>query len=847
MALKPAAKITIIYLLFGITWIVLSDRLIYLFFGTDAKTVADMQSYKGIFYVLFTGYFLYTLMRSFYRKRELKLQHLEQQEAQLKVLRSMTKTGNWDFDPVNKKLAWSAETVQIFELPESEPERNPHFIVDFIKYPEDRERVIRLWDEGLQGKPYDIELEIITAKGNEKWIRLVGTPVMQNGKCVKLFGMYQDISHSRIAAQKISQLSRLNNFITGVNKAIVRTQSETQLLNQVCEIATSYGQFSRAWLGKLNHDTQVLESIACCNVSGNAHSKQHAFDLDAQEAETLTQCLLNPGRLPLVMNRIDEEMKHASVRGKLLAHGFRSLIVLPLITFGRQYAILVLYSHIPDFFDAIEKELLMGAADDIAHALENIEQEQLQTITKQQLQQSEERYRMIVETASEGMILLDEKFCILFANANLCRMLGHNEAELRGRQIATLMPAEDGCRLQQELSNSDAVTCSTNRDYHFTTKNGGNVWAQVSVTPIRNETGNGALVMITDISSRKEAESQVREALERYDLLTRATHDTIWDWDIAADHILYNKGIEEVFGYVAPRLQHHFQWKQDRIPKAQARLVRRSFEDAFAQRKESIQNHYRFMCAEGHYKDVFDRAFIQYNEAGKPHRVIGTMQDITLETELESRIEKAVVSVQEQERRQIGMELHDNVNQLLAASLLYVGLIQEALSKNNDPSHMFVSTEKYLKDAIDEVRRLSHELAPVSFKDVPISTVMNNLLDVIKAENLFAVDMEIDPAIAESLPVDIKINLYRIAQEQMSNIIKHAQAKAVHIVLRQEDGMIRLSITDNGKGFDTQRQSNGIGLENIRRRAKLFGGNFHLQTAPGEGCELTVEIPVNVS
>ena len=82
------------------------------------------------------------------------------------------------------------------------------------------------------------------------------------------------------------------------------------------------------------------------------------------------------------------------------------------------------------------------------------------------------------------------------------------------------------------------------------------------------------------------------------------------------------------------------------------------------------------------------------------------MQDITKESELEMRIQKAVIGVQEQERQQIGMELHDNVNQLLAASLLFIGLVKDGLKKNNDPTALFISIEKYIREAIDEVRQL---------------------------------------------------------------------------------------------------------------------------------------------
>ena len=120
----------------------------------------------------------------------------------------------------------------------------------------------------------------------------------------------------------------------------------------------------------------------------------------------------------------------------------------------------------------------------------------------------------------------------------------------------------------------------------------------------------------------------MKNAVERYDIVTRATKDTIWDWNIAEDTITYNQGIENVFGYVRSALDPAFSWKKVKVHRSSAASVQRAFEDAFTAGAKSLQVQYRFLCANGQYKNVSDKAFIQYDHSGKPLRVIGTMQDI---------------------------------------------------------------------------------------------------------------------------------------------------------------------------------------------------------------------------
>lgn len=188
--------------------------------------------------------------------------------------------------------------------------------------------------------------------------------------------------------------------------------------------------------------------------------------------------------------------------------------------------------------------------------------------------------------------------------------------------------------------------------------------------------------------------------------------------------------------------------------------------------------------------------------------------------------------------------LHDNVNQILSVSLLYLGMIKENSANGHNVDGTISKSEQYIKDAINEIRRLSHELAPVSLKDISLHEAFEILISSINENKKFSIKLHIDPMDKNKMPGDLKINMYRILQEQMNNIVKYAEATEVTIILTADEDFFRLVIADNGKGFDPNVKSGGIGLENMRRRAKLFSGDFKLNTSPGNGCEVIVEIPL---
>mgnify|MGYP001049867538 CR=1 FL=1 len=203
----------------------------------------------------------------------------------------------------------------------------------------------------------------------------------------------------------------------------------------------------------------------------------------------------------------------------------------------------------------------------------------------------------------------------------------------------------------------------------------------------------------------------------------------------------------------------------------------------------------------------------------------------------QKKITRAVIIAQEQERNYIGRELHDNINQLLAGTKLYLGIAAKN-TKNIKETVMYCM--ELIDNSIEEIRLLSSKhVTPL--KNVDLEKLIENLIDNLnKATSIKTVLVY---KITNPLNDDLKLNIYRIIQEQTNNIIKHSAAKNVTIAIEELNNMINMKVSDDGKGFDTTKERSGIGISNIINRVETFNGKFKIESSVGNGCKVWVSLP----
>jgi len=237
--------------------------------------------------------------------------------------------------------------------------------------------------------------------------------------------------------------------------------------------------------------------------------------------------------------------------------------------------------------------------------------------------------------------------------------------------------------------------------------------------------------------------------------------------------------------------------------------------------------------------DIYSR----FINVSKKKLILIVAIDVTEKKRNHENVIRAIVKTQEDERFEIGSELHDNVCQILAVSFIYLSKIENQIGEG-DKKWIFLCKEN-LESASIELRNLSHRLAPVFFKDVKLEESFKSLINTFNINKTFNPYLHVDPGFNNiEIPKEIKLNLYRILQEQLKNIIKYAKASIVEIDIKLDKGKIIMQTIDNGIGFDFNLVQSGIGLSNMKRRVELFKGNFSIDTAMGMGCKITIEIPL---
>jgi PAS domain S-box-containing protein len=353
---------------------------------------------------------------------------------------------------------------------------------------------------------------------------------------------------------------------------------------------------------------------------------------------------------------------------------------------------------------------LYGVAHDVTEMKE----------AEEALKQSEFRYRQIVETAQEGIWLVDESNRTTFANKKMGEILGYLPKEMLGKDLYYFTDSE-GKEAGVKAMKRRKEGVAENLDFRFITKNGQPIWANINVNSIFTDEGNynGALAMVSDITEKKILQQQLLQ--------------------------------------------------------------------------EQIDN----------------------------------LKGIT----------KAVINAQEKERAEIGRELHDNVNQLLAASRLYLnhGLTQP------DYETFILKGQEFISMAIEEIRKLSHALVgPNQGNAIGLIDSVDELIHNFGILKDVKIEFNHSGYHEEETEVGLKLVLYRIIQDQFNNILKHAEASEVEIELKQEAKSLMLIITDNGKGFNSAAKSDGIGLKNIRSRADVYNGIVEIFSSPGNGCKMKI-------
>jgi len=344
-------------------------------------------------------------------------------------------------------------------------------------------------------------------------------------------------------------------------------------------------------------------------------------------------------------------------------------------------------------------------------------------------------------------------------------------------------------------------------------------------------------------------EQRLKILNELYRFVADVTNDCLWEWNIQQHEFFWiDGGHKRVFGYqIRDSFVPQSFWEALLHPDDKDRVLAKLSELLSMGHKEIWEIEYRFKREDGDYAYVFDRGRILYDEDNKVLRMIGATQDITArklaDTQLirerqerQKEITEAVLLAHENERKEIGKELHDNLNQILGAANLYIDV-----AKTDDETRAMClhKASEYIMTVIEEIRKVSKKLVAPDMHFLSLAESIRNLVDDTMSLGSIKLSFYQTGIVESGMNEKLQVDIFRIIQEQLNNILKHSGATSAVIKLSIDANGVLLLITDNGKGCDTSKAM-GLGLINIKNRAELNMGSVAVVSQPGKGYSLKV-------
>lgn len=469
-------------------------------------------------------------------------------------------------------------------------------------------------------------------------------------------------------------------------------------------------------------------------------------------------------------------------------------------------------------------------------------------IAAAQLEKAHQEKIDILESIGDAFFYVNTDWVITYCNKETERILNRKRGDLIGKVLWDEYPEAVGTGIYHNYHKAlETQEHLTFEEFYQPMQ----IWLELTVCP----SPNGLSVYFKDITQRKEADLQLLQSNERFEKVAEATHDAIWDWNIIENTLYWGAGFKILFGYqiekITPTLE---SWSNHIHPEDQEWVLKSIYAALDKMDQSNWVAEYRYQKFDGSFADVIDRGVVIRDEKGKPIRMVGAMNDVTEKKQLAIQLERerllkqqeitnAVITAEENERQEIGRELHDNIQQILVSSRLFLTMVEEKDISERGYSYL-QQTNKLIMSAIEEIRNLSHSMITPFVDKTTLKEAIDKLVMNTASAAGIQIKMEVSGLDETKLSEKLRLTTYRIIQEQMNNILKYAKASTVSLKLVQNQEQLELNIQDDGIGVDLSKKTTGIGLMNIKTRASLFDGEVVIRSEPGNGFGLWVRMRV---
>lgn len=832
----------------------------------------------------------------------------------LEQIASMARIGSWELDLMNQNgdsMYWSPMTKQILEV---EDNYNPTLTGGFEFYSDLSKSQIQNAVDRLikEGKEFDEELQIITASGKNRWIRCIGQGEWISGKCVKIFGSYQDIHQPKSLELQIREiLGSISDAFYALDKdwnfTYFNKKAENLLLRNATDLIGKniWKEFSAAVETELEEiyrrvaDLEIPESFEYLYPGDNhwyelnvypsaggvssyfkniderkqsAAKLEKAYQEKSNIIESIADAFFTMDRKFIVSywNRAAEELigiKREELIGNNLWQVFPDAVSLP--SYSNYHKVLETGQPVTfeDYYGIWLEVNAYPSEEGITVFFRDIS---LRKEADQRLAQAFEEKNNILESIGDAFFSINKDWIVTYWNKEAELVLGKQRDAIVGKNLWKEYDDAVNSDFYHQCHKALEFQTNVNFEEFYPTLE---KWFEVSGYP----SSNGLSVYFKDVTLRKQADNRLIKANERFEKVTEATNDAIWDWDIDNRTFFRSNGINNFFGEKSPKFMIEDDFWQDKFHNDDLAAIKQSIQVALENPTTNRwEMEYRIFKENEEICYVIDKGVIVRNKKGKAVRMVGAMTDISdrkrHEEELLELNESLLKHAHELELTNEQLEQfafiasHDLQEPLRMISSFLDQLKRKYADQLDEKAHQYIY---FATDGARRMKQIILDLLEYSragkFDETPGKINLDNIIEDYRSLRKKIIAEKSAVLIYSKIPVieGFRAPLTQVFHCLLDNAIKYSrEGVPPQIELNVEETKTEwiFSVRDNGLGIDRlffdkifiifqrlhnreQHDGSGIGLSIVKKQVESWGGKIWLESTPGEGSIFYFTVP----
>ncbi len=478
------------------------------------------------------------------------------------------------------------------------------------------------------------------------------------------------------------------------------------------------------------------------------------------------------------------------------------------------------------------------------------------------LKESEERFRHLIENIHAGVVVHNPDSTILLYNQEASRLLGIKE----DKQIPVAnwysVSADGSGLIQEEYPALHVIRTKqplVNITAGIESPAGNKVWVIMNAFPEFDEAQQLKQVVLTfvDITDRRKAEEELKRSEDDLNMAQGIAKTGSWEFNLLTQELKWSQELYRIYELegVAPDMlyeKYRKKFHPEDLPVLDA-TIQKAIEN-----KKGYSLQHRIINNDGSYKYILGIGETVLDEKGNLIGLKGTGQDITEMIKAEEKLQSSykqikqlathLQDIREQERTSIAREIHDELGQQLTGLKMYISWLNKKVAPaENDIREKFAAAIQLIEDTIKSVRKISMDLRPSMLDDLGLMAALEWQSNEFEKRSGISTEF-INQTGNKEIPARLKTGLFRIYQESLTNVARHAEAKKIVSSLKFENGSLVLTITDDGKGFAFKNieSKRTLGLFGMKERALEMGGHYEITSDPGKGTTVSVTVPVSM-